>query len=299
MAYWKIALGVIVIVGLAAAAFFFFVSPPRQLDLIDGMMGSEGDSARVAEGVRFGDQPRQQLDVWAPANAQGKKLPVLIFYYGGSWRWGSRSHYGFVGRAFAARGYVVVIPDYRLVPQVHFPTFLEDSAAATAWAQANAARLGGDPRQIYLIGHSAGAYNAAMIALDARYLRAAGGDPANISGVIGLAGPYDFLPFDPGAAQNAFGQAPEPAQTQPINFVRADAPPMLLLHGAEDKVVRIRNSTSLGEKLNAIGAKADVKIYSGADHPDLVLALSKPLRKRAPVLADINAFIAAQTPPRP
>ena len=281
-----------------AMLMLFFAAACSPLTTFNTLAPKDKASAPAERAIAYGTDARQKLDVY-PAGPRDGAAPVVVFIYGGGWNNGRRQDYSFAGRALAAQGYLTIVPDYRLVPQVHFPTFLEDSAAATAWAQANAARLGGDPRQIYLIGHSAGAYNAAMIALDARYLRAAGGDPANISGVIGLAGPYDFLPFDPGAAQNAFGQAPEPAQTQPINFVRADAPPMLLLHGAEDKVVRIRNTTSLGEKLNAIGAKAEVKIYPGADHPDLVLALSKPLRKRAPVLADINAFIAAQTPARP
>lgn len=249
--------------------------------------------ARAERGIAYGADARQKLDVY-PAGPRDGTAPVVVFIYGGGWNNGRRQDYSFAGRALAAQGYLTIVPDYRLVPQVHFPAFVEDCAAAVAWAQANAARLGGDPRQIYLIGHSAGAYNAAMVALDTRYLRAAGGDPASISGVIGLAGPYDFLPFDPGAAQNAFGQAPDPAQTQPITFVRSDAPPMLLLHGQDDKMVRIRNTTSLGARLSAAGVQAEVKIYPGADHPDLVLALSKPLRKRAPVLADTNAFIRAQ-----
>lgn len=249
--------------------------------------------APAERNIAYGEDERQKLDVY-PAGPGAGAAPVVVFIYGGGWDSGRRQDYSFAGRALAAQGYLTIVPDYRLVPGVRFPAFLEDCARALAWAQANAARLGGDPSRIYLIGHSAGAYNAAMIALDTRYLLAAGGDPSTIRGVVGLAGPYDFLPFDPGAAQNAFGQAPDPAQTQPINFARADAPPMLLLHGQEDKVVRIRNSTSLAEHLTKIGAQAEVKIYPGADHPDLVLALSKPLRKRAPVLADIRAFIVAQ-----
>lgn len=272
----------------------FLITACSPLTTFNTLTPKDRAPAPAERGIAFGGDARQRLDVY-PGGPREGAAPVVVFIYGGGWDNGRRQDYSFAGRALAAQGYLTIVPDYRLVPQVHFPSFLEDCAAAVAWAQANAARLGGDPQQIYLIGHSAGAYNAAMIALDPRYLRAAGADPGAIKGVVGLAGPYDFLPFDPGAAQNAFGQAPDPAQTQPINFVRPDAPPMLLLHGQEDKVVRIRNATSLGEKLNAIGAKAEVKIYPGADHPDLVLALSKPLRKRAPVLADINAFIRAQS----
>lgn len=277
-----------------AILMLFLTAACSPLTTFNTLVPKDKAQARAERDIAYGKDARQKLDVY-PAGPRTGSAPVVVFIYGGGWNNGRRQDYSFAGRALAAQGYLTVVPDYRLVPQVHFPAFLEDCAAAIAWAQANAARLGGDPSRIFLIGHSAGAYNGAMIALDTRYLRAAGGDPAHIRGVIGLAGPYDFYPFDPGAAQNAFGQAPDPAQTQPITFVRADAPPMLLLHGQEDKVVRIRNATSLGEKLNAIGGRAEVKIYPGADHPDLVLALSKPLRKRAPVLADINAFIAAQS----
>ena len=291
MTYWKIALGLILVFGIAAGAFFFFVSPPRQLDLIDGMMANEGESACVAEGVRFGDQPRQQLDVWAPKNAAGKKLPVLIFYYGGSWRWGSRSDYGFVGRAFAARGYVVVIPDYRLVPQVRFPAFVEDSALAVKWTRDHIADFGGDPARIAVAGHSAGAYNAAMVALDAHYLQAIGVDPKIIRAGLLLAGPFDFYPFDGPATTAAFGAWPRPAETQPVSFARADAPPLLIMQGTADDVVKPRNAPALAARLKAAGAVFEQRDYAGANHNDPIMGLSKPFRSNASTLADSLAFL--------
>lgn len=293
MAVWKIVLGLVVVLGVAAAGFFFLVSPPRQLDLIDGMMASEGDAMRVAEGVHFGDQPRQQLDIWAPKDARSKKLPVLIFYYGGSWHWGSRSHYGFVGRAFAARGYVVVIPDYRLVPQVRFPAFVQDSALAVKWVRDHIAEYGGDPARIAVGGHSAGAYNAAMVALDAHYLQAIGVDPKVIRAGVLLAGPYDFYPFDSPATKEAFGAWPRPAETQPVNFARADAPPLLIMQGTADDVVKPRNAAALADRLEAAGAVVEQRDYAGGSHNDVVMGLSKPFRGNASTLADSIAFLRA------
>lgn len=292
MAVWKIVAGVVVVLAAAAGYFFFLVSPPRQLDLIDGMMTDEVASARVAQGVAFGPEPRQKLDIWAPKEHAPGKRPVLVFFYGGSWHWGERGDYGFVGRAFAARGYVVVIPDYRLVPQVRFPAFVEDSALAVKWVRDHIAEFGGDPARIAVGGHSAGAYNAAMIALDAHYLRDIGVDPKVIRAGLMLAGPYDFYPFDSPATKEAFGEWPRPAETQPVNFARADAPPLLIMHGTADDVVKPRNAPALADRLKAAGAVFERRDYAGGSHNDLVMGLSKPFRGNASTLADSVTFLA-------
>lgn len=293
MAMWKWGLLAVVIVVAGATAFFTLVSPPRQLDLIDQMMPSEGAVARVAQGVRYGDQPRQQLDVWAPAGKAAQPHPVVVFYYGGSWRWGDRTSYGFVGRALAARGFVVVIPDYRLVPQVRFPAFVEDSARAVRWVRDHIADYGGDPARIAVAGHSAGAYNAAMVALDAHYLRDSGVDPRIIRAGVLLAGPFDFYPFDGPATQAAFGAWPHPAETQPVHFARADAPPLLIVQGAADDVVRPRNAAALADRLKAAGAVVARRDYAKRGHNELVIGLSRPFRASAPTLADMTAFLQA------
>ncbi|MBC7799825.1 MAG: alpha/beta hydrolase, partial [Gemmatimonadaceae bacterium] len=186
---------------------------------------------RMEAGISYGDGPRRQLDIYRPvADAAGR--PLVVFLYGGSWRTGDRAEYAFVARPLARRGAVVVVPDYRLYPDVAFPGFLDDSAQAVAWAVANAAGLGADPRRVFVVGHSAGAYNAAMLAVDPRWLGGAGLDRTAIAGVVGIAGPYDFLPLT-GNTVAVFAPADGP-ETQPVTYVDGRNPPLLLLAGDAD-----------------------------------------------------------------
>jgi acetyl esterase/lipase len=250
----------------------------------------------AARDAAYGHDPRQRLDVYVPAAASPAPRPVIVFFYGGSWSSGVKNGYGFVGRALAARGFVVAIPDYRLVPQVRFPGFLEDGAAAVRWMRVHAAQFGGDPDRIVLAGHSAGAYNAAMLALDRQWL---GADRAAVRGLIGLAGPYDFLPLDGPIVQAAFGQATDPAATQPVNFVTAQAPPAFLATAGKDMLVRPSNSDSLAARLRAAGVAVERRNYPQVGHAGLVAALAVPLRGRAAVLAAMAAFARRVTGPHP
>ncbi len=243
---------------------------------------------RAARDVAYGEGQRRKLDVYAPEGANGR--PVIVFIYGGSWNSGSKDDYAFVGAAFASRGFVTVIPDYRLVPDVRFPDFLDDCALAVRWAVDHAREYGGDPSRIVLVGHSAGGYNAMMIGLDAHYLRDAGVEASNVRGVVGLSGPYDFLPFDVDATRNAFGQAPDLPLTQPLHFARADAPPLLLLWGEADTTVGPRNLRALAAATREAGGRVETKTYPSVNHVDIMLALSRPLRARAPTLVDVTAF---------
>ena len=255
----------------------------------DTLAPRDGGVHRVARDAAFGPDPRQRLDLYAPEGAAGP-LPILVFIYGGSWRNGAKRDYNFVGAALAAQGFLTAIPDYRLVPQVRFPSFLQDCAAAVRWVQDNAAQYGGDPSRLVLAGHSAGAYNAIMLTLDSRYLTDAGVEAARVRGAIGLAGPYDFLPFDVPATQDAFGQAPDPQLTQPVHFARANVPPLLLLWGDADTTVGPRNIESLARAVRGAGGAVETKIYEGIDHAEILLALSRPFRGKAPVLADVTEF---------
>jgi acetyl esterase/lipase len=262
--------------------------------LLNGLSRVAGDSARLAaSGVPFGDDPRLKLDVWAPRQRSATPLPVVVFFYGGGWVAGERGDYGFVGRAFAALGFVTIIPDYRLVPQVLFPTFIEDCARAVKWAHDHVAEFGGDPRRIALSGHSAGAYNAAMVALDHHFLADIGVDPAIIRAAALLSGPYDFYPFTEERGRAALGRWPRPMETQPIHFVRRDAPPMLLMHGAADTVVEPRNSREMAAALTKAGAVAELKLYPGKSHIDTIKSLSPLFRGTTSALADSVAFFAA------
>ncbi|GAA4025087.1 alpha/beta hydrolase [Sphingomonas swuensis] len=263
------------------------------LETFNAIVPKDAGVASVGRDLAFGTDPRQKLDLYRPAaSATGKPLPIIIFLYGGSWNSGDKGGYAFAGRALASRGFLVAVPDYRLVPQVRYPTFLEDNAAAVRWVAAEAARYGGDPSRIVLVGHSAGAYNAAMLALDPRWL---GADRTRIRGFAGLAGPYDFLPFEGPVTRAAFGREPDPASTQPIRFASRDDPPSLLLHGTGDTTVLPRNSQRLAERLNAAGATAELRLYPGVGHVGMVTGLARPFRGRAPVLADVATFASRVT----
>lgn len=278
---------------LTAVALLFsglWVGGCSPLTAYNTLAPADAGGAAVQTEIAYGDHPRQKLDVYAPEK-RGSGAPVVVVIYGGSWNSGNKSDYAFLGKALSSRGFVAVIADYRLVPEIRFPAFLDDTASAIAWARSHAVPFGGDPEKLYLLGHSAGAYNAVMVALDGRYLRAAGADPSQLRGVIGLAGPYDFLPLAVDSTKEAFGKTPDLNTTQPINFVSRSAPPMLLATGDGDTTVYPRNTVSLAEKLKAAGASVAVRRYASIGHIGILLALSRPLRGTAPVLDDIASFI--------
>lgn len=259
------------------------------LSLLNTLSPKDRGSRKVARDVPFGPAPRQQLDIYAPRHASGP-VPVVFFIYGGSWMDGDRRNYDFAGRALAALGYVVVIADYRVLPEVEYPGFLEDGVAALRWVVEHIARYGGDAGRIALMGHSAGAYNGVMLVLDPAYLAAAG-LLERVRCVVGLSGPYDFLPFDGPISLRTFGAVRQPATTQPVNHVRPGAPPMLLGSGDKDRIVYPRNSVALAARLRQAGVAVEEIHYPGLDHPGPLLALGRPARRIAPVLADVAAFL--------
>jgi acetyl esterase/lipase len=262
-------------------------SPVGALNLV---AGRDGGGERVAEGVAFGAHPRQRLDVYAPIGGP-RPAPVVLFIYGGSWNSGARQDYAFAGRALAARGYVAVVADYRLVPEVLFPEFVSDGAAALRWIRDGIRAYGGDPRRIGIVGHSAGAYNAVMLGLDRRFLRAADVEMASIRAVAGLSGPYDLLPFTAATAEAAFGRWPRLAEIQPINAVRADAPPMFLASGDADTVVTVSNTRTLAARLRSVGATVEERIYPGVGHAGTLTPFTLLLRERIALLDDLLRFL--------
>lgn len=293
----KWVLGLATIATVAGLALYLTgMTGAGLLDLADRLTPGRSGAAHVAKGVHYGAGPRRKLDLYRPVKASGA-LPVLVFFYGGGWDSGRREDYRFAGEAYAAQGFLVVLPDYRLVPETRFPGFIQDGAAAIRWAQDNATRFGGDPERIVLAGHSAGAYIAAMLALDPQWLERAGVSPSHIRAMAGLAGPYDFHPFTTDQAINAFGAAPDPQATQPVNFVRHGAPPLWLATGGRDTVVKPRNSQALAAAQSRF-AVARYREYPALDHTDIVMALARPFRGKAPVLAESAAFLkaAAVTP---
>lgn len=274
--------------GVFAGALGALTAACSPLSLLNTLGPRDRGAGRVARGLAYGEDPRQTMDVYAPTGA--RDLPVVVFFYGGGWDSGSREVYGWAAQAIAARGFVVFLPDYRIVPQVRFPSFIEDAAAATARAGDLARDYGGDGARLAVAGHSAGAHLAMMIALDRRYMQAVG-RPDLIKAAVGLAGPYDFLPFDVPASVNAFGRAPDPTLTQPVTFARADAPPLWLGHGTDDVVVHAEDTTILDARMKAVGGGSEAKLYPGLDHADLIATFSPLFRKKAPVLDDMTAFL--------
>ena len=241
--------------------------------------------------IAYGPGPQHRLDVYVPQRAAASLRPVVVFWHGGRWREGDKADYRFIGAALAACGYVAMVANYRHYPQVKMPGFMDDAARAAMWAEAHASEFGGAPERLYLMGHSAGAHLAALLTLDPRYFAASGRAAPRIAGVIGLSGPYDFLPLIEADVQDMFGPQPLYPQSQPVNFVRADAPPMLLIHGLKDDTVRPKNSINLAAALGAVGAPVTLKLYPNRSHSDTVAALTTLLRGRAPTLADIKHFV--------
>lgn len=277
------------------AAAFALLAACSPLAVVNGLVPTDG--LETTRDIPYGPLERQMLDVHRPVNAESD-LPIVIFFYGGSWQGGSRRDYLFAAQSLAGRGFLVVLPDYRVYPEIRFPDFMVDGAAALRWARDNARSFGGDPDRIFLMGHSAGAHIAVLLSLDPRYLAAAGLDRHAIRGTVGLAGPYDFLPLTSQRLRAVFGQdiGADLAPTQPINFAGAgaSAPPMLLATGEDDNVVYPRNTVRLAQKLRAAGNHVEEAHYAGIGHYAILLALARPTRALAPVLDDAERFMRAR-----
>lgn len=283
----------IVLVAGAALQIAIWRNGPAVLDAIDRISGGARDTALV-EKASLGPGARQYLTVYAPSQQVSEPLPVILFVHGGSWNKGDPEDYGFIGRSFVPEGFVVVLAAYRLHPDAVYPAMLEDTAAAIAWTQANIAKHGGDPSRIIVSGHSAGAYNVAMAALERKWVEKAGGNPDGIAGVVGLAGPYDFYPFDSDSTRASFGHVDRGEVTQPINHVGERAPPMLLVHGEADTLVRPRNTRALARALSETGAEVETLYLPEADHNQPLLALASPWRRSWSVHNAFVEFAAGQ-----
>ena len=275
-------------VALAAAAVWVLRSP---VDALNALIVPGGHT--LEPGVAYGPLPRQRLDIYRPTTpAPPGGWPVAVFFPGGSWNRGERADYRFVGDALASRGVLTLVVDYRLYPEVRYPTFLADSAAAVAFGIDHAQRLGGNPRRVFVVGHSAGAYNAAMLALDPRWLAGAHRRPAELAGWVGLAGPYDFLPIRNPEVKPVFDDPRTPTDSQPIEHARGDAPAAWLgAARADDLVQPQRNTVGLATRLTDAGGAVTLRLYDRVDHLTLVAAFALPLRWMAPVLDDVSGFV--------
>jgi len=253
-------------------------------------VGAPADGIAIEHGIAFAADRGLALDVYRPADARGD-APLVVFFYGGSWQNGSRARYAFAGRALADRGAVAVVPDYRLYPAVRFPASMEDAADAVAWARNNAARLGADPRRVFVMGHSAGGQIAALLATDGRWLARADLATADLAGAIALSGPHDVRPEGYPDLEDLFGPRETWPQARPVNFVDAGDPPFLLVHGAADDTVWPAHSEELARRLRAAGVPVQLRLYTDVGHVRPLLALRWP--RLGPVLDDTFGFIAA------
>jgi acetyl esterase/lipase len=263
--------------------------------LLSSLVADRGIATET--GIAYGPHPRQKLDVYR-ADPASETSAIVAFYYGGAWTSGDRATYQFVGAALAARGITTVVPDYRLYPEVRFPAFVDDAAKAYGWTAANLSRGCGRERPIIVVGHSAGAHTAALIALDRTYLTRNAPMARRPAALVGLAGPYSFDPTVWPSTKDIFATARDmPDRTRPVSFARADAPPSLLLQGRDDTTVKAHNTRDLAAALTRAGAAVKVTDYPGIGHVGLVLTIARPLRWRAPVLDDIVAFVDKHSQP--
>lgn len=256
------------------------------LDVLNASVPREG--YHVARDLSYGDDPRQKLDIYMPSDV--KDAPIILFFYGGSWQMGSKDDYRFLGQAFASKGYVAAVADYRLYPQVHYPAFVEDGAQALRFVHAHAAQYGGDPAKLFVAGHSAGAFIAMMLAADDQFHRAAGTQRAWIRGTVGISGPYDFLPFTDHKIAVIFSRYPD-EQTQPLNHITRTMAPVFLATGDDDVTVYPHNSHRVKEKLERMGSPVEEHIYPGIGHIGILLSLAEGFHWKTPLLDGIAQFI--------
>ena len=250
---------------------------------------------RIERAIRYMPGERGTYDLYVPDGASAA-TPAVVFIYGGSWDSGTKEMYLFVGQSLAREGFIVAIPDYRVFPAVVFPGFVEDAAKATAAiGRGLEDGLGGVPagrRPLFLMSHSAGAEIAALLALDAHYLRDAGFSPDRLAGFVGLSGPYDFLPLKEERYKRIFPEATR-ERSQPVNFARRGAPPTLLLAGLADTTVDPENTRSLRRALRAAGAAVTARFYPGVDHAGTITAFATalPLGGGAAVREEVLRFL--------
>ena len=247
----------------------------------------------LVSGVEYGTNARQKLDIYLPkATEKSTALKkVIIFYYGGNWDSGERADYKFAAEALVSHGYIVVIPDYRVYPEVLFPALMADPVSAAKWVKTNIKKYNGDANKVFLAGHSAGAHIAVMMAINPEYLAQVSLKPNDFAGVIGLAGPYDFLPLKSDRLKTIFGSEAEQWKSQPINFVNGKNPPLFLAVGMKDDTVWPRNTINLAKKIKEKNGLVEVHEFASYGHVDMVAKLAKPLRGNGELLKSVITFI--------
>ncbi len=264
-------------------------------------------SYHAQKNINYGNGSRQQLDIYYPKHmiSQIEKenvltiknsRPVIIFLYGGSWNRGQRKDYAFIGHALASKGFITIIPDYRLYPEARYPDFLQDNAAAVTWVVKNLEQQGGDTKNIFIMGHSAGAYNAAMLALDKRWLAQYNLNTNIFKGWIGISGPYDFYPVQNPDVRPVFFHPNYPEKSQPMEFINNKSIASFLATSPQDDLIdEQRNTIAMAKKLQREGTINTLKVYDTVDHISIIASIAWPLRFKSPLLSDIEKFIIEQS----
>lgn len=273
------------IIGLMAALLLSACSGTTILNTL-----SAGGGTVVAENVVYDENTGGRLDIYTPPG-NPVQSPTVVFLHGGRWTDGDKSNYVFVGKALAERGYVVVIPNYRKYPQVKSPVFVQDAARAVKWTRTNIYKYGGSGLKLFVMGHSSGAQMAALLAMNEEYLAAVGGTRGWFKGMIGLAGPYDFLPLTAPDLRDMFGPPERYEQSQPIFYADGQNAPLLLLHGEDDDVVWVKNTRNLADAVRKKGGPVETVIYPKLSHSLIVGAMGPLVRGQADVLDVVTEFM--------
>ncbi len=249
-------------------------------------ISTENDYITVFD-ERYGNEQRQQLDIYMPERIVAGS-PVVVFFYGGSWKRGEKANYAFVGHSLSSKGFITVIPDYRLYPEVTFPAFVEDGARALAWVSEHLEQASNG---VVVMGHSAGAHTAALLALDKSYL-AVTDQPSNIiSGMIGLAGPYGFNPMKYRSTKPIFADVESIEKTMPITFACSEKLPLLLIHGLDDRVVIPENSRELKRRAYECAGNVEYVELDDIGHYSILLGLSNSFLAEDSIQSSIEIFL--------
>ena len=274
--------------------FRTFINNPSPGSLFSAIVSER--SVLVEQDISYGSHHRHCLDVYRPKITKKTKKqnpPIIVFYYGGGWDSGDRQSYGFVGSALASRGFITVIPDYRVYPEVQYPAFMSDAAQAYDWVVTNRTIENNKP-QIFVMGHSAGAHIGALLTYDRQHLRANNKELPKPDGFIGLSGPYGFDPTQHQRSKHIFQSVKTASEVQPVMQVKKGAPPALLIHGGKDTTVLTLNALRMRDALREVGTSAEAIEIKNLGHIGPILALSKPYRLLSPVLHLVTEFISSQ-----
>jgi len=260
----------------------------------------------VKRDIAFHPEMNVRLDVYSPS--VGAHHPVLILVHGGSWSKYNKEMFAPAAMKLLPEAMVVVIPDHTLYPHAGYEQMTHEVAAALSWTLENIEQYGGDPERVVVAGHSSGGHLVGLAVMDRRFLQAYGHDKGEVRGLVFASSGYDLR------AQYACektrggtrgtrlmktmvgvaGGVENFPRASPINYVQRDLPPILILHGDEDRTVPVEIALDFHAALQEAGAQSELKIYPGRGHSEILF--SALTEKRAQIVADISDFVHSRTP---